>query len=297
MYLIFNRDDANPSIAELSSYHYVPTEWICALFVSLFGLSTLVHVGQAFYFRLWFLLPTAGIAGILEIIGWSARLWSSKNPLNDQPFLIQISTTIIAPTPLVAANFILLGRIISRLGPRYSRLSARWYTGIFLTCDIVALIVQAAGGGIASGSEPDLGGNIMLGGIVFQLVAIICYVALAAEFLFRYINDRPIGRRNNHFDSRVPTTQRMKLMLAGMTLMTIFIFIRSIYRTIELSDGWSGTVISTQWLFNVFDGAMIVLAFYTLNVLHPGILLVPEEKTLEISSNGSVSPLANGMKA
>ena len=30
---------------------------------------------------------------------------------------------VIAPTPLVAANFILLGRIIRRLGPQYSRLT------------------------------------------------------------------------------------------------------------------------------------------------------------------------------
>ena len=34
-------------------------------------------------------------------------------------------TLIIAPTPLVAANFILLGRIIRRLGPQYSRLTPR----------------------------------------------------------------------------------------------------------------------------------------------------------------------------
>jgi hypothetical protein len=32
---------------------------------------------------------------------------------------------VIAPTPLVAANFILLGRIIRRLGPQYSRLTPR----------------------------------------------------------------------------------------------------------------------------------------------------------------------------
>jgi hypothetical protein len=30
---------------------------------------------------------------------------------------------VVAPTPLVAANFILLGRIIQRLGPQYSRLT------------------------------------------------------------------------------------------------------------------------------------------------------------------------------
>lgn len=40
----------------------------------------------------------------------------------------RIVTTIIAPTPLVAANFIILGRIIQRLGSKYSRLSAMWCT-------------------------------------------------------------------------------------------------------------------------------------------------------------------------
>lgn len=56
--------------------------------------------------------------------------------------------------------------------------------------------------------------------------------------------------------------------------MTILLLIRSIYRTIELSDGWTGTIISTQWLLNAFDGAMIVLATFTLNLLHPGMLVL-----------------------
>lgn len=45
----------------------------------------------------------------------------------------RITTTIIAPTPLVAANFILLGQIINILGLRYSRLSATWCTFDILT--------------------------------------------------------------------------------------------------------------------------------------------------------------------
>ncbi|KAH8980851.1 hypothetical protein EDB86DRAFT_508972 [Lactarius hatsudake] len=63
------------------------------------------------------------------------------------------------------------------------------------------------------------------------------------------------------------------LMITGLSTMTILLLIRSIYRTIELSDGWTGTIISTQWLFNAFDGSMIVLATFTLNFLHPGVLL------------------------
>lgn len=38
-------------------------------------------------------------------------------------------------------------------------------------------------------------------------------------------------------------------ILIGLSTMLMLLFIRSIYRMIELSGGWSGTVISTQWLF------------------------------------------------
>jgi len=51
--------------------------------------SLVVHVVQAIKFRLWWLLPTAVVCGILEIIGWSGRLWSSKSPYSRTPFLMQ----------------------------------------------------------------------------------------------------------------------------------------------------------------------------------------------------------------
>ncbi|KAI0042861.1 RTA1-domain-containing protein [Auriscalpium vulgare] len=263
-----------------SQYHYDPTRWVAIIFIVLFSLSTIAHLGQLVRWRMWWLLPTVVLCGVLEIAGWSGRLWSSfDNGTLDSPFMLQIITTIIAPTPLVGANFILLGRIIRRLGPRYSRLGPKLYTTIFLTCDIVALVVQGGGGGIASGnsnSNAKLGGNIMLGGIIFQLIAIICYAALAAEFLLRYVRDRPFEKRNAPDQPRGRTDKHMKILLGGMSLMTVFILIRSVYRTIELADGWNGKVISTQVLFNVFDGAMITLAMVTLNFCHPGYFLRPE---------------------
>ncbi|KZV75700.1 RTA1-like protein [Peniophora sp. CONT] len=270
-----------------SPYGYRPTEWICILFVVLYSVTTILHIGQATRYRLWWLFPTAVLAGVTEIIGWSGRLWSSISPVLLDPYLMQITTTIIAPTPLVAANFILLGQIINILGVRYSRLSAAWYTILFLACDIIALVVQAVGGSIAStaaeqGTDPAKGGNIMLGGIVFQLVAIVAYSVLAAEFIFRYIIDKPVAGHEYADTSsrRVKTPLRMKLMLFGMALMTVLIFIRSVYRTCELADGWTGPVIQKQVLFNVCDGAMIVLAMFTLNFFHPGHLLLPAKEEI-----------------
>ena len=44
---------------------------------------------SALRFRLWWLVPTAVLAGVGEIIGWSGRLWSSFDILTGTPFLMQ----------------------------------------------------------------------------------------------------------------------------------------------------------------------------------------------------------------
>ncbi|KAG7441499.1 uncharacterized protein BT62DRAFT_480830 [Guyanagaster necrorhizus] len=115
----------------------------------------------------------------------------------------RIVCTIFALTPLVAANFVVLGTFIkgwilyiagslpgcvSRAAPipdTHPKLSLD--SIIFCTCDGVALIIQDVGGGIASAATTlpaaNKGGDIILGGIVFQLAVITVYVLCAAEFL------------------------------------------------------------------------------------------------------------------
>ena len=61
------------------------------------------HVGRALYYRTWFMLITAVVAGTLEIMGWSGRLWSSYNVLLEDPFLMQyvlVSSWVLPPTRL-----------------------------------------------------------------------------------------------------------------------------------------------------------------------------------------------------
>ncbi|CAE6479290.1 unnamed protein product [Rhizoctonia solani] len=78
-------------------------------------------------------------------------------------------------------------------------------------------------------------------------------------------------------------------MLVGLGIATLFIIIRSIYRTIELTDGWNGTIISTEKWFNWFDGAPIFVAMLTFNVFHPGYLLrnLESENRLPVSGKSS----------
>ncbi|KAJ7242051.1 hypothetical protein C8J57DRAFT_1526451 [Mycena rebaudengoi] len=62
-------------------------------------------------------------------------------------------------------------------------------------------------------------------------------------------------------------------MVFALLFSTTGLFIRSIYRTIELQDGWEGRIIHTELYFNVLDGGMIVLAIFTMNFVHPGLFL------------------------
>ena len=47
-----------------------------------------LHNVQAAWTRLWFLFPTAVLADIAEILGWAARVWSSKTPSLLNPYLM-----------------------------------------------------------------------------------------------------------------------------------------------------------------------------------------------------------------
>ncbi|KAJ7584641.1 RTA1-like protein [Mycena floridula] len=271
-----------------SLYGYVPTGWIAIVFIALFSVSTVIHIGQGIKFRTWWVFFTVVVAGALEVLGWGARLWSSHSPTALKPYLMQISCTILAPTFFVAGNFIILGAVIRQLGPVYSRISPWWYTIFFCSFDVVSLIVQATGGGIASIAveqhrNPLKGGNIMLGGIAFQMASMVFYVICASEFLVRYFRDRPIASRvapegtsaeeKERVNFRGVLDGRTKIMLGSLVFSTLCLFVRAVYRTIELNDGFSGRIITTEVYFNVLDGAMITLAMYTMNFAHPGWLL------------------------
>ncbi|TFK64177.1 RTA1-domain-containing protein [Pluteus cervinus] len=290
--LLARQDDGNTDPSN-SSYGYLPTEAICIMFLALFSLSTVIHTGQATYYRMWWLFPSVILGGMGEILGWTGRLWSSRNLDLETPFMIEISTTIISPTFILAANFIIFGRIIAYLGTGYSRLPARLYSRIFISCDVISLVVQGAGGGIASAATTqdgaNLGAHIMLGGIVFQFVIITLYMALATEFLIRYTNDNPFTDRTNS-SPRSKMTPRTRIMLGALGFNTLCLFIRAIYRIIELSDGWGGRIIRTQVYFNVLDGGMVILAIYTFNFIHPGMFL-PQRPSAVDGLDGGSTPL------
>lgn len=73
-----------------SPYGYTPAMANCIAFTVVFSLLTIAHLGLAIKFKYWAAIATMVVGGLLEIIGWAGRLWSAKNPLLWDNFIMQI---------------------------------------------------------------------------------------------------------------------------------------------------------------------------------------------------------------
>ncbi|CAE6454412.1 unnamed protein product [Rhizoctonia solani] len=194
----------------------------------------------------------------------------------------RIVATIICPSFMTAAMFIILPKIINKLGTKYSLMSPRLYSILFITADVVALIIRALGGGKAAMADTiqdaKKGAKLMLVGIIIQLVAMVLFALLGLEFIARYGYDRPARSKIINEPSKCTgwssVSRRTVLMVLALGIVTVFVLIRTIYRTAELADGWTGTIIATEKWFNWFDAAPIVVAMFTFNAFHPGCLLI-----------------------
>lgn len=178
---------------------------------------------------------------------------------------MQISTLIIAPTFFTAGIYVLLGNFIKLFGRQSSIMRPSLYLWIFCTCDVISLVVQAIGGGMASSESDKINGNTdpgtytMVGGIVFQLFSITIFVACAADFVRRTLAQGQLAR----------SPRSLVVLFVAMIFSVLCIYARSIYRTIELVQGWDGYLITTQRYFIALDGAMMVAAVVVFNFCHP----------------------------
>lgn len=106
---------------------------------------------------------------------------------------------------------------------------------MFVTADLVALSVQGVGGAlaaIAAGNkkDPEKGGRIMLGGIVFQMLTITIYMGLAIEFVYRFWYNKPFKGRDDAPSGRHTLDHNVKLMLVGSSLSSLLIYVRCALR-------------------------------------------------------------------
>ncbi|KAH8598954.1 RTA1 like protein-domain-containing protein [Bisporella sp. PMI_857] len=300
--------DCTPKLCDMkyATMDYRPNLIANEIYLAFFALFLVIQVIMVCPFRTWSYTAMMFLGLALECIGYWGRIAMYFNIFMSTPFLINIIGLTIAPVFYTAAMYLTLARIIRHYGTHNSLLSPRTYTLVFLTADIVSLVLQSVGGGMAnnaSSKKESWGGvRVMIIGLAFQVFSMSIFVIVCAIFFLNVRKDRVRQKATNWAAGKVDPPQQhvkgYKTFVVMFAIAFFFILVRSCFRVAELSHGFEGKLANEEVPFMILEGGMMILTTILMTIWHPGRYMkaewkkakaVPEERKFSIGSGSSTN--------
>ncbi|PWN47683.1 RTA1-domain-containing protein [Violaceomyces palustris] len=265
---------------DYSPYGYQPVLSAPLIFTILFGISALWHLAQNLKYRQWWLL-TMTFGCLFEMVGNACRVYGHFKPFNSDVYTAMQTILVITPALFAAVDFTILGRLATLFPSKYSLVNPKWIVPFFVVLDVSSIAVQGGGSGVAASAQSErkdttFGGNIVVAGLAIQLVGYLLFDLLLFVFVRRCMLQPPSPKYWN---------SEIKTFIAATAVSSMLIFIRSLFRLIEMIVGWEGIIARSEWSFYTFDAAMVTLAVFVLNVWNPAKYL-PADFSWKKSNNG-----------
>jgi hypothetical protein len=175
------------------------------------------------------------------------------------PYVLQSTLLLLAPVLFAASLYMTLSRIIVAVdGGRFSYIRPRWLTRIFVAGDAFTFLVQASGAGlrVKAGSgdadtNPNLGTNIIVGGLILQIAVFGIFIVAGVSFNRRFRRDQSAIMAAVD----IPWQQSLNMVYIA----SFFIMVRNIFRVAEYAMGNEGYLLSVEWGVYVFDASLMTL--------------------------------------
>ncbi|KAG4443364.1 hypothetical protein IFR05_001153 [Cadophora sp. M221] len=235
-------------------WDYEPSLAAAVIFTLFFAGLTIWHLLRLFRTRTWFCIPLV-IGGLFEVIGFGARAVGNKKPDILIPYIIQALLILLAPILFAASVYMILGRLIrATKAESYSLIPVKWLTKIFVGGDVLCFLIQAGGGAVLSGADTksarNLGQNLILAGLIIQIV-VFCVFLMVAMVFDRRVRRKPTGSTP---DSGI-SLSRFMIMLYGVSGLITF---RNLFRVIEYAMGSDAYLLQNEWPIYAFDGTPMI---------------------------------------
>ncbi|ETN41569.1 uncharacterized protein HMPREF1541_03505 [Cyphellophora europaea CBS 101466] len=211
----------------------------CALF--------LFHSWRLFRTKLWFCTPFV-VGALFETIGYAARAAAANDSESITPYVIQSLLILLAPILFAASIYMILGRLIRMVeGERYSMVRVKWLTKIFVSGDVLCFLMQSTGGGLMAKAENqdnvDMAENIILGGLVLQILIFGFFVVVASVF----------HKRLAHNPTPASYDMNWKRFMLALYTVSALITARNFARCVEYGMGKEGYLLQNEWCLYIYD--------------------------------------------
>lgn len=267
---------------EATIYGYVPNLAANVTLLTFYALCALLQIGLGIYYRTWSFLVAIACGSIVETIGYAGRLQMHDNVWNDSAFKLQLVCLILAPSFIAGGIYLSFKHIVAYMGPEASRIPPRLYTWIFISFDVLSLVVQAVGGAMAAGANDDdtlqTGNDLILAGIGIQVATMSICGLLAADFFVRYTRLKKRQRTSQQSDLKSAEAfshRRFQIFVSAEIFSFVVILTRCIYRLPEFAGGWGNPLMRHETEFLILDGVMVLLGVIAFTVFHPGAWFPP----------------------
>lgn len=232
-----------------------------------YALLTLTHLGLTIRSRQWWLIVLAVGAGF-ETAGNALRVYGHYETQPQDPYIAMQVLVVVTPVFFAAIHFAVLGKVIQLFGREFTVVAPKVIIPFFVCLDVVSLVIQGAGSGIAAtqeidGKDPQGGSNVVVGGLSIQLLGYVLFDILAIIFATRAWRSGP------PYPPTKLWTDKTRTGLLAAFASALLVLLRSSFRTAEMAEGWDGYIAATEWYYYVFDATPVTIAVLLLAIWHP----------------------------
>ncbi|EPQ59429.1 RTA1-domain-containing protein [Gloeophyllum trabeum ATCC 11539] len=209
-------------------------------------------------------------------MGFGCRFGLHSHPESRGIYIAEYLLIVLSPCAFIAADYVLLGRLARYLKCEQHLLIPPNRITIFFVCsDIVTFLIQAAGGSISISNNPQTaltGSHIFLAGLAAQFVSFLFFSLLYCAFLWKIYRHNP---EVYSLDKDKKWYHDWRTLGVALFISCIGILIRSIYRTIELSEGYQGHLATSEPYFYGLDTLPLFIAITVYVPFWPGRFIPP----------------------
>jgi len=267
------KDDPNNPL------RYIPNNTLTAIAFALVFSTALVQTFMTIKKGGQFMLAMV-LAEYAFAFGLATRFNLHYNPDSRGIFIAEDLLVVLSPCGFIAANYVLLGRMSRWMNcDEYLLIPAKKITWVFVVSDLFTFLVQATGGSISVSNKPStaqLGSHIIFAGLILQLISFVLFSILYTRFIIMVYKREPkiwfIDSENHHLrtGSGKKWWKDWRSLAAALGLSCVGILIRSIYRTVEFSQGYHGPLATSEVTFYTLDTLPLFIAISVYTFFWPG---------------------------